>query len=403
MTRIKYLLLASIIYSLLATGSVNAQILYDAVQIKTVKESLAAGKKEYKPAYDKLKRDAEKALEVKPLSVVNKKQTPPSGDKHDYMSMGKYWWPDPSKPDGRPYIRKDGEVYPGTADLPNHDDFSKLVSAVETLSLAYYFSNDERYAEHCAKLIKVWFLDKGTKMNPNMNYAQAIEGLNEGRGSGIIDVHGMPRIIDASILLQGSKHWSNENQNELKKWFGEFLTWLQESKNGKDEAKAKNNHGTWYDVLVSSIALFTGDNETAKNICSQSMSKRIKLQIEPDGSQPLELVRTTSMHYSMFNLDALFNLAKLAGSVNIDIWNYRTDDGRSIKKAIDFMAPFLLKQKKWEHKQIKEFDIKKYYSFFVKAYLVYKDKSYLPLIDACKISDYKKQRSYLLYQPSDIE
>jgi hypothetical protein len=319
------------------------------------------------------------------------------------MSLGKYWWPDSSKPEGKPYIRKDGEVYPGALDYPNHDDFAKLVNTVETLSLAYYFTNDEEYAGRCAKLIKTWFLDTETKMNPNMNYAQAIAGKNEGRGSGIIDVHGMPQIIDAIKLIQGSKQWSEKDQSEIKKWFSEFLTWLLESKNGKDEAKAKNNHGTWYDVQVSSIALFIGNNEIAKKIFNESLSKRIELQVEPDGKQPLELVRTTSLHYSMFNLDALFHLAKLAEQANVDLWHYKSKDGRCIKAAIDFLVPFLLNEKKWEYKQIKEFDINKYYSFFIKAYLIYNDNNYLSLIKKCKATDYKKQRSYLIYQTADLD
>lgn len=403
MGKISITFLTAVIIILTFSVKITGQILYDAEHLKKVKESITAGKNEFTPALKKLKADAEKALEVKPLSVVNKKQVPPSGDKRDYMSPAKYWWPDPSKPDGKPYIRKDGEVYPGTADYPNHDDFAKLVRTVETLALAYYFTNNEDYAAHASKLLKVWFIDAETKMNPNMNYAQSVAGKNEGRGSGIIDVHGLPVIIDAVTLLNGSNNWGDKEQTEIKKWFEDYLTWLVDSKNGKDESKAKNNHGTWYDVQVTSVALFTGKNDIAKKIVNESLKKRIALQVEPDGKQPLELVRTTSLHYSMFNLEALFQLAKLAEQTSIDLWNYKTEDGRGIKTALDFLVPYLGNEKKWEYKQIKEFDINKHYSLLVRAYLVYKDKKYIPLINACKVSDYKKQRSYLIYETAELD
>ena len=401
MQKIKFVLTTAVCCLLLFQSTINAQMLYDVDHIKKVKSSIAAGEKEYLAAFNKLKKDAQKALGQEPLSVTTKKQVPPSGDKHDYMSLGKYWWPDPSKPDGSPYIRKDGEVFPGTADYQDPANFGTMLNNVTTLSLGYYFTGDKAFAEKAAALLKVWFLNPETKMNPNLNFAQAVIGSSDGRGAGVIDLHGIPKIIDAVKLLHGSAAWSEKDNDAMKQWFSDYLTWLLESKNGKAEAKAKNNHGVWYDVQVTSIALFVGKSDLAKKVVSESKKNRIESQIEPDGKQPLELARTTSKHYTMFNIEAFINLSILAEKCSVDLWNYKSADGRCIKATLDFMVPYLLDKKKWEYKQIKDFDMKKFNLMYVKAYNVYKDKIYQDLIAESKNSEYKKQRTYLLF--SDVQ
>ena len=284
---------------------------------------------------------------------MHKKQTPPSGDKHDYMSTGPYWWSDPSKPNGLPYIRRDGERNPEYYDITDSDEMDKLEDDVDHLSLAYYFSKDEKYAEFASKLIKSWFLDKETRQNPNLNFGQGIPGINTGRGIGIIETRELNRIIDGAILLQGSKNWTVENNTELKKWFSDFLTWMTDSPIGIDESDEHNNHGTMYDVQVVSYALFTGKNDLAKKQLEET-KKRIVSQLKPDGSQPHELERTTSWNYTNMNLNGFLLLARMADNYKVDLWNYQTTDGKNLKKAIDWLVPYLKKEKSWDYKQIKK-------------------------------------------------
>lgn len=124
---------------------------------------------------------AEKHLESGPFSVVNKKQLPPSGDIHDYTSMGPYWWPDPDKEDGLPYIRRDGEINPEYYDYKDKEDLGKLMVSLSALAEGYYFIGNEAFASHAVWLIRTWFLNSDTKMNPNLEYAQRIPGRTEGR------------------------------------------------------------------------------------------------------------------------------------------------------------------------------------------------------------------------------
>jgi hypothetical protein len=311
------------------------------------------GKKE---ALKSLLANANKILKAGKLySVMNKKKVPPSGDKHDYMSQAPYWWADSSKPNGLPYIRRDGERNPEYYDITDSDEMDKVIDDSEIMGLAYFFSKDERYAEHAARLIKTWFLDKETRQNPNLNYSQGIPGINTGRGIGIIETRDFIRLIDASILLRGSKYWSNDDQTALKQWFSTFLTWLTDNPLGKDEAKEHNNHGTFYDAQVIAYAIFTDKPEFAKKQIEVTKS-RIKSQLEPDGSQPHELARTVSFGYVNMNLLGFFTIARLAEHVKIDLWQYETSDGKTLRKCVDWLVPFLKKEKKWTHKQIKKME-----------------------------------------------
>jgi hypothetical protein len=307
-------------------------------------------------AWEALKADAEKALTVTRFSVVDKGVTPPSGDKHDYMSQAPYFWPDPATPDGRPYIRKDGQRNPEINSITDHRAIDGLVANTGTLGLAFYFSGDERYAEKAAALVRAFYLDPATRMNPNLEYAQFIPGVNTGRGIGLIETRGFTRVVDAIGLIAGSKAWHDVDDRGVRAWFTAFLAWMQESRNGKDEAAAKNNHGTYYDLQVTSFALFLDQAALAKQVLEHAKQKRIAVQIEPDGRQPLELTRTKAWSYSTGNLDGMTELATLGDRAGVDLWHFTTEDGRSIRTAILYLAPYAFGEKKWDSQQIGTFN-----------------------------------------------
>jgi len=320
--------------------------LLDGHYLASVRQRIHDGDKNFAPALAELERDAKSALRASLFSVVEKTNLPPSRDKHDYMSIGPYFWPNPASSNGLPYLRHDGKRNPANR-TSDRRALGSMIGAVETLSLTWYFTGEEAYARKATELLRTWFLDPSTRMNPNFNYAQAVPGLNSGRGTGLIEMAGMTGLIDSVGLLSGSKSWTDADQRGLQQWFTQFVQWMQESKNGQDEAAAKNNHGTYYDLELVTFALLIGRSELASNLLHAVPEKRIARQIQPDGQQPLELARTNAWGYSTMNLRGLMSLAQLGDKLGIDLWHYETSDGRSIRKALDCLLEFATGKRKW--------------------------------------------------------
>src|SRR5258706_4161721 len=350
--------------------------LLNAQELAKTRRRIQSGDKTFSAALVKLESDARQALDQEPVSVTTKAVTPPSGDKHDYMSQAPYFWPDPSKPNGLPYIRRDGERNPELNKITDHHTLDLMEAAARTLSLAYYLKGNEAYAAKAAIILRAWFLDPATRMNPNLECAQFIPGVNTGRGIGLIETRGLADVVDAIGLLHGSKSWTAADQRGLEDWFGKFLQWMQESRNGREENAAKNNHGTYYDLQAATFALFLTRNDLARKIVETAKQKRIALQIEPDGRQPLELERTKAWSYSNMNLDGLMQLARLAESVHVDLWNYQTKDGRSIRVALEYLYPYATEDRKWTFHQIGGFRTKSFFFLVRRAATHYQDQKF---------------------------
>jgi len=332
----------------------------DLKSLASNKSAINAKQASILPAYQQLIKDADKALKFGPVSVMEKKNDPPSGDKHDYMSLAPYHWPDPSKSDGLPYIRKDGQTNPEVKEYKDKDYLPKLCESVYILGLAYYFSEDRVYADHAAKLLRVWFLDAATRMNPNLNFGQAIKGVNSGRGAGMIDTRHFIKLIDGIGLLRGSAAWKDADQKGMQQWFAAFLQWMQTSKIGVSEMNAPNNHGAWYDAQRLSIAMFVDSTDLARRIVA-SAQNRLDKQMDESGRFPLEMERTIALHYNVFVLEALFDIAKMAGKLGIDLWGYTTPSGKSLKKGFDALHPYFAGTKEWDGQQIKPYEFNESY------------------------------------------
>ena len=308
------------------------------------------------PAFVAVLDRAAAALVASPASVTDKTRVPPSGDKRDYMSLGPYWWPDTTKPDGLPFIRRDGVVNPESR--RDHDGWrwQGMTSAVEALALAHYFTGDAKYGDAAMRHLRVWFLDSATRMNPNARFAQSIPGVSAGRGVGIIDLRHMPRLLDAVRLLDHTGVLPATDRARLTSWFREYLEWLRTSENGIEERAAENNHGTWYDAQAASLALFVGDTAFARELIGVSARRRIAAQIRPDGSQPHEMARTRPLHYSLFNLDPYTQLAELGRHLGIDLWRYRAAGSGSILDALRLVAPYTDPSKVWPQPEVAPID-----------------------------------------------
>jgi len=295
---------------------------------------------------DVLKRAAE-LLNENPVTVTSNFCPRSAGTVHDYYSEGTYWWPDPANPNG-PYIRKDG--------MNNPENFDKHIIAIERFSWivgtetsAYLLTGDEKYAKAALKHLNAWFVDTTTLMNPNLLYSQAIKGVCTGRGIGIIDAVHLIDVAQSVKILSKSPYMTLETQFKITNWFSNFLTWLTTHQYGIDEMNSKNNHGTWWYAQVAAYASLVGNQEILQKCTNAYLEILLPKQLGTDGGFPLELERTKPYAYSLFNLDGFATLAWILSDKNHDVWNMNLPDGKGMKKAVEFMIPFIQDKSIWKY------------------------------------------------------
>jgi Alginate lyase len=289
---------------------------------------------------------ATRYLSEQPVTVTASHSPRSQGGVHDYFSEGDYWWPDEKNPDG-PYIRRDGFSNPA-----NFDDHRKamvrLSLIVPALAAAWELTGEKKYADHASRHLNAWFVDAKTKMNPNLEYAQAIFHVNKGRGTGIIDtLHLVEPARAATVLAKGG---ALKDAADVESWFAEYLGWMRNSKNGQEERDAKNNHGTCWALQAAEFARFTRNNDVMAWCRERFKSTIVPDQVATDGSLPLELARTKPYSYCLFDLDVLSTICQSLSTPQDNLWTFTTPDGRGMRKVVAFMYPFIKDKSKWPYK-----------------------------------------------------
>lgn len=288
------------------------------------------------PLQSTFRKKLDEYLGGRRYSVVDRMLKAMSGDPHDYMSMGPYWWPNPNTPDGLPYIRRDGEINPETKDPVTH---STMCSRVYDLALGAYYYDDTRYSEKAVKMIREWHVDEETYMNPHLEYGQAVPGHCTGRGIGLIDFAQSYQLFNGIRILEFLGAIDEDTLTKTKQWYVDFINWMLTSEKGVDEDNQHNNHGSWFDVQVAAAALFTDRPILAKKTLMCAYERRVTKHIQPDGSQPHELARTHAIGYSTMNLTSLIllgNMARLNG-VKEPYWDDLEDGKCLIARAAEYL------------------------------------------------------------------
>ena len=287
------------------------------------------------------------ALKQKPVTVTAESSPRSAGGKHDFYSEGDYWWPDEKNPNG-PYIQKDGMTNPDNFVAHRHAmiRFSQIIGA---LASAYKITGDVKYVKAAQVHLRAWFTNPETMMNPNLQYAQAIKGVATGRGIGIIDTIQLMEVVQGLEAMEGSAALNKQTLAGVKDWFSKYITWLTTHPYGKDEMNAKNNHGTCWCMQTACFAKFTGNQEVMKFCSDRFKNVLLPGQMEANGSFPQELRRTKPYGYSIFNLDAMTTLCQILSTKDDNLWEFKTTDGRNIRKGIEFLQPFLADKNKWPY------------------------------------------------------
>lgn len=299
--------------------------------------------------HDRILRLAHEALAVEPITITKFHAKFSPGGPNDFYSNGDYWWPDPAKPDGLPYIRRDGETNPNNF-VEHRHCIMRLRDAVAALGAAYKITGDDQYAAKAAALLQVFFLDPATRINPNLQYAQAVPGVSPGRGTGIIDTLHLIEVPRAIEAMERSPAFPAAETAGLKKWFADYVTWMTTSKNGKEEAAAGNNHAVAFWLQVAVFSQFTGDEAQMAECRRRYTEIFVPKQMGADGGFPAELARTKPYGYSIFQLDNMITLCQTLSNTNQNLWDFTLPDGRGIRKAVAFMYPYLADKSTWPRK-----------------------------------------------------
>jgi len=294
-------------------------------------------------------KEAEWAMQQQPITVTAEFSPRSAGGKHDFFSEGDYWWPNPVSPDS-PYIQRDG--------MSNPDNFVahrlamiRLSKIVGALASAYKITGDKKYIAQAMKHCTAWFADTATMMNPNLLYAQAIKGRFTGRGIGIIDTIQLMEVVQGLLVMENDAAMDKNALAAIKSWFNKYLEWLTTHPYGKAEMNATNNHGTCWAMQVAAFSRFTGNAKLMEFCSDRFKNVFLPKQMAPDGSFPRETARTKPYGYSIFNLDAMTTLCQILSTKKNDLWNYQTADGKSIKKGIEFLYPYIVDKSKWPFKK----------------------------------------------------
>ena len=296
--------------------------------------------------HDRILKAAEIALRQPPVTITSSHAKLSQGGPNDFYSNADYWWPNPSKPDGLPYVERDGLSYP-----ENFNDhriaIRTMQDTIAALGAAYKLTGDDRYVVKSAQLLRVFFLDPQTLMNPNLQFAQAVPGVTPGRSWGIIDGLHLVEIPKAIEAMEGSSAFPPEVLSGLKEWFGALVKWMAASDNGRKEGAAKNNHSVAFYLQIAVFSEFAGDKEHFEECRRQFKTAFVPDQMAADGSFPRELARTKPYGYSIFQLDNMAALCQILSRPDDNLWTFKLPDGRGIEKAVEYLYPFLEDKSKW--------------------------------------------------------
>ena len=300
----------------------------------------------------KLRETADKIITAPIANVTMRTLHAPSGDPHDYMSMGPYWWPNPDTADGLPYISRDGLINPETVQKIN---IPELYANYKTLALAAFYFGEDKYSDYAERQLRAWYINPETRMNPNARYAQSVPGRTDGSGYGLIDFATAYSLFDALGILDSMGKISADTVSGVLFWYNEFLDWMLTSEQGLLAGNCISNHGSWYDAHVISAAAATGRWELIRRFCIYSYIIRNKRQIDKDGAMPIELTRTAAMSYTFFNFNALLVIANIAERNGFsEYWSADAERGVCLLKlAADYIYPFVLNPESFPYKELR--------------------------------------------------
>jgi hypothetical protein len=289
-----------------------------------------------------------------PLTITAFPAKRSAGGMHDFYSQADYFWPNPKDPGG-PYINRDGQSNPENFDEHRRVTV-RLSMQMPALTAGWLLTKDGRYASRACDHLRAWFVNPETRMNPNLQFAQAVQGVSTGRSYGIIDSLHLVEVARAASFLTAEKLNAKDSES-VKGWFRGYLDWLNTSVPGKTERDAKNNHAMCWALQAAEYARLSGNDAARQEVYRRYREMLLPDQMALDGSFPRELARTKPYSYSIFNFDVMAGLCQSLRGLVPDPSAFRLADGRGLSKAAEFLYPYLKDKGAWKWaKDVEHFD-----------------------------------------------
>ena len=296
----------------------------------------------------------DKYLLQAPLTITAFPTSRSAGGLHDFYSQADYFWPNPNDPNG-PYINRDGQSNP-----ENFDEHRKVMVALSiqmpALTAAWQLRGERRYGLKACDHLRAWFVTPETRMNPNLQFAQAVQGVTTGRSYGIIDTLHLVEVARAASFLM-PQMLSAQDRLAVSAWFNSYLEWLVNSDHGKQERDAKNNHAMCWALQAAEFAHLVGNDTIRNDVYRRYREILLPDQAAIDGSFPKELARTKPYSYSIFNFDIMAGLCQSLKGLAPDPPAFQLPNGRGLSKAAEFIYPYLKNKSAWKWaKDVEHFD-----------------------------------------------
>ena len=344
------------------------------------------------PALSAALTSARAQLSSGPWSVTTKAMPAPSGDAHDYASIGVYWWPctqsvavcnisakSCNASTGMPWVSCDGHFDSKAVAEGDQPSVAALSAAVGALATGFYFSRDEAFAERAVELVEAWFLAPATAMNPNLDFGQRFpgeQGYSNGSFSGLIEVDSAwSTILDALSLLalpapcQGpppaapcapSGAWTAALNDALLAWLRAWSAWM-EGPFGAQACSFFNNHQIYCRLQWTHVSAWLGAFDRAAallNGAKEGPTAPVGAQIWRDGELHNEEARVNSVGYVGMALQGLLWLGQAARFPALvaaegpdavgDLYTYVSRQNESsILGAVEWLVPFARGERPW--------------------------------------------------------
>jgi len=271
----------------------------------------------------------------------------PNATPNDFISIGAYYWPNPNTQNGLPYVKRPGHVNPDAAG--SLSELNPLSEAVNRLGLSYFFTGNEKYARRAGQLVRAFFINRNTKMNPNTEFGKIIPGVSNTGGFVVAGIGNAFRSLYEGLgLIESSKYWREEDKRHMQTWSKKFLNWMETTPKGQKEFRAKGNHGSNYDMIATLLSMYVDDTLQATRHVRNYMN-RIPKQFATDGMQPFEMHAVNNLMYSVYNLGVAANIANLGEKLGLDVWDVRGSGGGGMRRTTDFLLPYMNGTKTWTY------------------------------------------------------